>query len=74
MHGYLKGYFGYKNFGDELLLLGVIPWVFTHTSVNFLSIEAEDVSRLQDWLVRHETLDVLTLYQNALAVVPKHSV
>ncbi|HCY20443.1 TPA: hypothetical protein DIC40_00975 [Patescibacteria group bacterium] len=27
---YVRGYYGYKNFGDELLFFGVIDWIFSH--------------------------------------------
>ena len=36
---YLKGYYGYKNFGDELLLFGVIKEVFSRYAVEHLVIE-----------------------------------
>jgi len=36
---YLKGYYGYKNFGDELLLFGVIKEIFSRYSVERLVIE-----------------------------------
>ena len=36
---YLKGYYGYKNFGDELLLFGVIKEIFSRYSVEHLVID-----------------------------------
>ena len=36
---YLKGYYGYKNFGDELLLFGVIKEIFSRYPVEHLVIE-----------------------------------
>ena len=36
---YLKGYYGYKNFGDELLLFGVIKEIFSRYTVEHLVIE-----------------------------------
>jgi hypothetical protein len=36
---YLKGYYGYKNFGDELLLFGVIKEIFSRYPIEHLLIE-----------------------------------
>ena len=53
MRIYLKGYYGYKNFGDELLLFGVIEEIFSRYKVEELIIEV-----LRNRLIRHAYLDV----------------
>lgn len=47
MHIYLKGYYGYKNFWDELLLFGVIEEIFRRYSVEALVIEVGNKERIQ---------------------------
>lgn len=44
--GYLKCYYGYKNFGDELLVFGVINRIFsTYPTIQKLYIEVGDKER-----------------------------
>ncbi|MCX6823132.1 MAG: polysaccharide pyruvyl transferase family protein [candidate division SR1 bacterium] len=42
MDGYLRGYYGYKNFGDELLFFGIIKWIFANYTLEKLLVEVED--------------------------------
>ena len=70
MKGFLKGYYGYKNFGDELLLLGVISYITQQYALDELVIEAGDPIRLESWLDRHS----IYLPTNLLITcVPKHT-
>jgi len=39
MEGYLRGYYGYKNFGDELLFFGVVRRLFTKYPLTKLFVE-----------------------------------
>lgn len=71
MIGLLKWYYGYKNFGDEVLLLGCIPYLFTHYQIDLLYIEAGDVVWLQNRLARHQHL-LWSVYA-AIQVVSKHT-
>ncbi len=44
--GYLKCYYGYKNFGDEILVFGVINRIFAHyPTIEKLYIEVGDKKR-----------------------------
>jgi hypothetical protein len=51
---YLKGYYGYKNFGDELLLFGVIKEIFSRYSVEHLVIEVGNHLRIKKWIERNK--------------------
>lgn len=50
---YLKGYYGYKNFGDELLLFGVIKEIFSRYAVEHLVIEVGNHLRIKKWIERN---------------------
>lgn len=50
---YLKWYYGYKNFGDELLMLWVINYLFEHYPLEILYIEVWDKERCQSRLEKH---------------------
>lgn len=67
----LKWYYGYKNFGDEVLLLGVIPYLFQQYTLTHLYIEAADTERLKTRLDRHESF--LGGYHTSLSIIEKHS-
>lgn len=52
--GFLKCYYGYKNFGDEILAFGVINWIFAnYPSLQKLYIEVGDKSRFDHWLAQN---------------------
>lgn len=53
---YLKWYYGYKNFWDELLALGVIQYLFANYPLQKLYIEVENVDWFSTWLQRHKAL------------------
>lgn len=42
MHIYLKGYYGYRNIGDEVLLLGVLRYLQDELAVTHVTLEADD--------------------------------
>jgi len=67
---YLKGYYGYKNFGDELLWLGVIRYLFTHYPLEKLYIEVDDPDWFWSWLDRHQSL--VWEYLCKVKLVSKH--
>lgn len=67
----LKWYYGYKNFGDEVLLLGVIPYLFKNHALDHLYIESADTVRLQTWLDRHQEL--LGAYFSLVTLIDKHT-
>lgn len=48
MKGYLRGYYGYKNFGDELLFFGVAKRLFAKYPLTKLFVEVADVDRMED--------------------------
>jgi hypothetical protein len=48
MEGYLRGYYGYRNFGDELLFFGVAKRLFAKYPLTKLFIEVGDKSWMED--------------------------
>lgn len=67
----LKWYYGYKNFGDEVLLLWVIPYVFKNYPLTHLYIESADTVWLKVRLDRHAEL--LGEYVHQLTLIEKHT-
>ena len=59
---YLKGYYGYKNFGDELLLFGVIKEIFSRYAVEHLVIEVGNHLRIKKWIERNKKF-ITTRYE-----------
>lgn len=55
MQIYLKGYYGYQNFWDELLLFWVIEEIFSRYEVSELIIEVGDSSRIKDWIHKNKS-------------------
>ncbi|MCX6824805.1 MAG: polysaccharide pyruvyl transferase family protein [candidate division SR1 bacterium] len=69
MEGYLRGYYGYKNFGDELLFFGVVKRLFINYPLTKLFVEVGNASRMEDW-VRENYQGLLTEKQlNAIKFV-----
>lgn len=63
MKGYLRGYYGYKNFGDELLFFGVVRRLFTKYPLTKLFVEVGNTSWMEDrvwenyqWLLTEKQL------------------
>lgn len=73
MRGVLKGYYGYKNFGDEVLLLWVIPYLFSTFGIDTLEIEVADVGWMETWIGRHADLGLLAPYVSSLSFCKKWS-
>jgi len=70
MEGYLRGYYGYKNFGDELLFFGVAKRLFTKYPLTKLFVEVGNKSWMDD-RVRENYQGLLTEKQlNAIKLVP----
>ena len=62
MEGYLRGYYGYKNFGDELLFFGVVKRLFTKYPLTKLFVEVGNNGRMED-RVRENYQGLLTEQQ-----------
>lgn len=56
MEYYLKGYYGYKNLGDELLLFGVLSWLANEGEAKKIVIESGDPIWLTQWIKRHHAI------------------
>ena len=48
MEGYLRGYYWYKNFGDELLFFGIVKQLFSKYPLTKLFVEVENTSWMED--------------------------
>jgi hypothetical protein len=48
MEAYLRGYYGYRNFGDELLFFGVVKQLFARYSITKLFVEVGDKHWMED--------------------------
>jgi polysaccharide pyruvyl transferase WcaK-like protein len=71
---YFKGYYGYQNRWDELLLLGVLQFLykkFTNSQSLTIYVESGDVLWLQDWFSKNS--DILWPVSNTLIVVSKYN-
>lgn len=54
--GYLKCYYGYKNFGDEMLAFGVINRIFSdYPTIEKLYIEVGDKARFLSRLEKNQS-------------------
>ncbi len=70
MDAYLKGYYGYRNYGDELLFFGVIRQLFTRYPLTKLYVEVGDKGWMEDW-IRENYQGLLTEKQlSAITCVP----
>lgn len=50
MEGYLRGYYGYKNFGDEILFFGVVRQLFSKYPLTKLFVEVGNTGWMEDWV------------------------
>lgn len=57
---YLKGYYGYQNFWDELLMFGVIEEIFSRYEVEDLVIEVGNTQRIDERIQKNQAF--LALY------------
>lgn len=62
MEGYLRGYYGYKNFGDELLFFGVVKQLFAKYPLTKLFVEVGNKHRMDD-RIRENYEGILTEQQ-----------
>lgn len=47
-NAYLRWYYWYKNFGDELLFFGVVDWIFSHyPEIENLVVEVNNKTRME---------------------------
>jgi polysaccharide pyruvyl transferase WcaK-like protein len=53
MDAYLRGYYGYKNFGDELLFFGVIKHIIESSPIDKLYVEVEDENWMHHWMIQN---------------------
>lgn len=56
MEWYLKWYYGYRNFGDELLFFWIIKWIFTNYSLDQLFVETGDKIWMQQRVEKNSPL------------------
>jgi len=55
MHILIKWYYGYKNFGDELILFSLLNRLEDRFKPTQISIECGDKNRLESWILEHKT-------------------
>lgn len=55
MHILIKGYYGYKNLGDELILFQLLNWMEDRFEPEEISIESWDSVRLENWIIQHKS-------------------
>ncbi len=53
---YLKGYYGYHNIGDEVLLLWVIRYLEQEKNITHIILETDNPDRMSRWLEQHHDL------------------
>lgn len=70
---YLKGYYGYKNFGDELLLFWVIEEIFSRYNVEELVIEAWDTSRIKSRIDKNSVF-LEKFYQSKKSTIDRNKI
>ncbi|MEI7562799.1 MAG: hypothetical protein WCJ39_03680 [bacterium] len=61
MDAYLRGYYGYKNFGDEMLFFGVIKHIIESYHIDKLYVEVED----ENWMHQRMTKNAEFCLENA---------
>ena len=50
---YLKWYYGYQNLWDEILMLGIIEYIFQNLCCDALTIEVQDVDWTLSWIMKY---------------------
>jgi len=56
MNAYLKWYYGYKNFGDEMLFFGVVQRIFQNYPIEKLYVEVWNAKRFNERLQNNSKL------------------
>ena len=54
MHILVKGFYGFKNLGDELILFSLLSRIEEKFHPKQISIIAGDPQRLEEWLLQHK--------------------
>ena len=49
----VKGYYGFKNFGDEFILLPLLTWIEEQYQPDTIDILCGDVQWLEQWVLQH---------------------
>jgi len=71
MDWYLKWYYGYKNFGDELLFFWIIKWIFANYSLEKLFVETWNKAWMQQRVEKNAKLKTTAyeFYQDKIIFV-----
>lgn len=56
MKAFLKCYYGYKNWGDELLFFGVCWYIAQHFHCDKIYVEVEDKDFMEEWIAANKDL------------------
>ena len=54
MHILVKGYYGFKNLGDELILFSLLSWIEDAYHPHTISIACGEPEWLSSWLLKHK--------------------
>ena len=69
MKVYLKWYYGYQNLWDEILLFGVIQYLYDQMNVTHIILEVQDEKRMKSWMAKHlHFLPNITLTYQSLSL------
>ncbi|MCF7834791.1 polysaccharide pyruvyl transferase family protein [Candidatus Gracilibacteria bacterium] len=68
MEAFLKGFYGYKNFGDEMLFFGLINWIDQNYDISKLTVEVGDKSWMENWI--RENKEYMGPILDKLDIVP----
>ena len=55
MHILVKGYYGFKNLGDELILFPLLSWIEENYHPDQISLLCGDPRWMESWLLEHKT-------------------
>ncbi|MFA5748403.1 MAG: hypothetical protein WC872_04835, partial [Candidatus Absconditabacterales bacterium] len=63
---YLRGYYGYKNFGDEILFFGLVKFIFSNYDVSKLYVEVGNKNWMEHWIEKNSQILNFSKYLNKL--------